>query len=539
MDEIEDRFDAEVRRVCEIYRELYPTREIRLAFYEGDNPTYGNPLIFDEGFTFDYAHYQPEFRGLVVLPGATAEARVVTVTVSVPRAPTRGEREQSHETWLPHRLVKALFSLSPLRYEQLRHAYEAQRKRKALSVHRFTPLPDGRTLSKYAEALARPVPTPDRPAILIGFHWLEMGGAEKLAFDTVDWALAAGLRVFVVAAVPAIQRLTNKLPDHPDVTFLRLDRYLAHEHWPKYLEHLIKNEGIRLIHIHHCIPLYAALPHLRMMTPWVEVIDSTHIIEHADGGFPRISGVHTNLIDMHHVISRELKDFYRDRFYVLDKVRLGRLMAVEDEEVTLPEMSMTAGQTTLTATFVGRMVYQKRPIVLVKILQKLAAWAKRNGVTFHATVVGDGPFKPVVDRLVRSYGLSESVTLEPGNVDVPTLLQESDILLVPSNNEGLALVCYEAIEQGCIPISTDVGAQREIVPESLLVPWNPVDTIKGTVEIVDHLWRDADFLAKMQAALHARYRELAADPTAKSLLTNLYETVARGATITAETEHAQ
>ncbi|MDN3713788.1 glycosyltransferase [Paracoccus cavernae] len=192
-----------------------------------------------------------------------------------------------------------------------------------------------------------------RPAVLVGFHWLEVGGAEKLAFDTVNWALEAGLRVIVVASVPALQRLADRLPNHPDVQFIRVDRFLPHHLWPRFLVKLIEQENIRLIHIHHCTPIYAALAHIRATIPQITVIDSTHIVEYNDGGYPRISGVWTNYIDFQHVISNQLKTFFDTRFHHRDKVLLGRMLTRSEEEITLPPVTMEAGKRSSTSPISG------------------------------------------------------------------------------------------------------------------------------------------------------------------------------------------
>ncbi|PIE07884.1 MAG: hypothetical protein CSA74_05095 [Rhodobacterales bacterium] len=529
----EDRFDAEVERICDIYRRVFPDREVTLGFYEGKNPAFGHPHIHHDNAarTFVPETFRADFRSSVVLPGTGKDPRPVAVGVSVPRLPTETELSDTASEWMPRsKALRGLYAISPLRYEQLRHALEVKRKREMPHKHRFSVMPLGRRPDRIDMTDMADVAETRRPAVLIGFHWLEVGGAEKLAFDTVEWALAAGLRVFVVACVPSVQRLAHKLPDHPDLTFVRLDRYLPGVHWPKYIETLVREENVRLIHIHHCVLLYQALGYLREKVPWVEVIDSTHIIEHSDGGYPRISGVHSNLIDAHHVISHELEAFLRDNFHARGKIRLGR-MVERDPDMLLPELTMQAGQKTLKVAFIGRMVYQKRPIVMVESLRRLAEWAAQNNVDFSATVVGDGPMKAAVDKLVRRYGLSDKVDLLPGNADVPALLRESDILLLPSNNEGLALVCYEAVEAGCLPLSTDVGAQSEIVPENLLLPWNPAGTVKRTVEIIDRLWRDQTFLDETSRALQARYRTLAGEPTAKAVLSELYTDVAEGRTV--------
>lgn len=504
-----------------IYTRMFPDRQIILRLRQGHSAIWADPKLHDAQTA--PAPANPDHLAVLTLPATEPGASTVTIDLAIPRPPTPAEEAGLDRPWQPELLLSPFWLLSPLIYEQAWYCGQMRLRDQSLRRHSWTSLP----APAASDAAPPPQTRATRPAILIGCHWLEVGGAEKMAFDTVEWALAAGLRVFVVASVPALQRLSNRLPDHPDVTFLRLDRYLPHAHWPAFLETLIRSENIRLIHNHHCVPLYAALAHLRATTPWIKVIDTTHIVEYGDGGYPRISGVWSNFIDLHHIISRDLASFFRSRFNVTHKLRLGRMLTRRPEAAS-PPIRMTAGQRHLHLAFVGRLTYQKRPLVVVEILAALSRWAKLNGVALSATMVGEGAFLPAVERLLHRRGLADCVTLAPAGSDVPALLRTADILLLPSNNEGLALVCYEAIEQGCIPISTDVGAQHEIIPPDLLVPLAPRAALRTTLQIVDRLWRDAAFLASQKQALHHCYATVAADPTAQEVLFPLYQAIAQG-----------
>lgn len=522
------RFDQELAGITAIYRRLFDDRAIELVLLEGRDPKGTRPVVLENDLTFRPHHLKANFLGHVVLPAPFPHARPVAAALTIPPEPTPGERDNDTPPWRVQRPLRPLYRLWPFLYERIRYGAEMLRKKRSVR-HDWTPMVFGR-----GRQAVTPEPAADkRPAILIGFHWLEVGGAEKMAFDTVTWALEAGLRVFVVASVPAVQRLAGKLPDHPDVRFIRLDRYLPHEYWPRFTAKLIRDENIRLIHLHHCQALYDSLAHIRVAAPPVTVIDTTHIVEYADGGFPRISGVWTNYIDLHHVISNQLADVYRDRFHAGDKVRLGRMLNRAPAEIALPPMSMAAGGKVLNVAFVGRYSYQKRPLVMIEILRRLAGWARRHKVQLNARLVGDGAFRPAAEALVQRYKLQEVVTFLPPDTDVPALLEQSDILLLPSNNEGLALVCYEAIEHGCIPISTDVGAQAELIPPDLLVPLSPGPCARASVSTVARLHADPGFLASQSAALRVLYRKVSADPTAKEVLMPLYLAAARGEDIPA------
>lgn len=522
---------AELAEIQSIYDRLFADCTLTLILLQGEDPRWGHPHIIEGPMTLSPDHLGPRFLGRIIRPAPMRGAPEVTVLIEIPRRPNPDEIRNDAAPWQPNGRLGALFGMTPLTYEDIRYRVEMWRKKRSVRIHRHDALPRGKGMQLPVPAgfsASLPETSPQDPAILIGFHWLEVGGAEKLAFDCVRWARAAGLRVFVVASVPALQRLADKLPQDPAVRFIRLDRYLPHWLWPRFLQKLVKDENIRLIHIHHCQPIYDALPQIRAFSPQTQVIDSTHIVEYPNGGFPRTSGVWSNFLDMHHVISGQLTDYFKSRFNATTPVRLGRMIARHDATgaQALPPLTMTVRQPTLHLAFIGRLYYQKRPIVLVLILQALDKWAKRNGVDWQATVIGEGSFESAIKRLLARYRLSERVSLLPAAADVGAVLDQADILLLPSNNEGLALVCYEAIEHGTIPISTDVGSQDEIIPPDLLVPLAPRATLRDTMRIIDRLWRDGDFLARQGQALHAAWARISADPTAEEVLMPIYREAA-------------
>lgn len=525
---IVERFDGELGEIRAIHDRLFADHALTLVLLHGDDPQDRGVDVIEGPATLGPQHLSEDFLGIIARPGPHPGAAEATVVATVPRAPTIGEKKDAEAPWKPVRVLAPVFGLAPMLYEEIRYRVEMRRKARVTRRHSHKMLPRGTGTPMLSMQGGRQLaPQSARPAILIGFHWLEMGGAEKLGFDCVRWALAAGLRVFVVAAVPSLQRQAHRLPDHEDVRFIRLDRYLPFHLWPRFIQKLVIDENIRLVHIHHCLPLYDSLPQLRVFAPWVKVIDSTHIVEYANGGFPRTSGIWSNFIDVHHVISGELVDYFRDRFNVMHNVRLGRMIDRHDESTILPPLNLKPGQKQLHVAFVGRLFYQKRPIVVALALRALHRWAQANQVDLRATIVGDGPFAPALAKLLNRYGLAERVDMLPGGSDVPALLERSDILLLPSSNEGLALVCYEAIERGCIPISTDVGSQNEIVPKDLLVPVAPRRAVRETVRIVGRLWGDAAFLARQQQAMQAAWSRISADPTAQEVMMPIYEDAAR------------
>lgn len=522
-----DRYIAdEIEEIRFIHETLYPGRRLDVHLWTGGAPL-PTPAVIDED-----AGYGPEvvgqnYLGQVIMGDAGSVLPAKRLYLTIPDRPTKGDLAESYMPWAARpRKFRAIFGLSPMLFEHGKYRVERRNAARMQRNHDFRKLTLSHRLSLPGKSALRD--TDRAPAILIGFHWLEVGGAEKLAFDTVDWALDAGLRVFVIADRPGLQRSADKLPDDPRVHFLRTDRYLPRGLYPVFIERLIAQQNIVLTHNHHCTVLYECLPAIKANFPAVKNLDSTHIVEHADGGYPRISGVWSNFIDVHHVISADLKRFYNRNFQVPAKTRIGRLLAPEAREMTPDMPSIAAGAKTCRIAFVGRMVHQKRPVVAVRIMQALARWGRSQGIDFRFDIVGEGPYAEAVGYLIRRYRLRDRVQLHAAGADVPAILGKSDVLLVPSANEGLALVCYEAIAAGCVPVASAVGAQHEIVPEETLVPVAPFACVAQSVAVVQRLLTDQDFTDRVTTGMRARYDALRQEPLAREVLDPIYRAAAEG-----------
>ncbi len=124
--------------------------------------------------------------------------------------------------------------------------------------------------------------------------------------------------------------------------------------------------------------------------------------------------------------------------------------------------------------FVGRFVEKKGIPVIVDAVRGLRA----NGDMTPVVFVGDGPLRPLLERLARDVaGITLAGWLPPAEVRLR--MAQAWTLLVPSiiaangDTEGLPSVVPEAMAQGCAVIGSDEGGIAEAIVDDatgLLVP---------------------------------------------------------------------
>jgi len=111
-------------------------------------------------------------------------------------------------------------------------------------------------------------------------------------------------------------------------------------------------------------------------------------------------------------------------------------------------------------------------------------------------LIGDGPERTRLERLVSVLSLGPRVSFIPSQTRLQEFYALSDIVVVPSHREALSYVCLEALGQGRPVIASNTGGIPEIIEHGttgLLVPPG-----------------DAEALAKMIVEGFRTYRRLEA-----------------------------
>lgn len=96
--------------------------------------------------------------------------------------------------------------------------------------------------------------------------------------------------------------------------------------------------------------------------------------------------------------------------------------------------------------------------------EMLAAFASvRERYPVKLLLVGEGSYRPAVERLVRQHGLTEDVLMLGQRADVPQLLKAADLFLFCSRTEGLPNALLEAMAAGLPIVTTNVPGCRDLI----------------------------------------------------------------------------
>lgn len=121
------------------------------------------------------------------------------------------------------------------------------------------------------------------------------------------------------------------------------------------------------------------------------------------------------------------------------------------------------------AVYTGRLHAAKGLALLVE------AWhtVVRHDPTARLWLVGEGPERPQLVRLIRELELNGNVVLAGAFDQVDDLLAAADLFVLPSLEEGMSLALLEAMAAGLPIVATDIPGNRLLIDSEqhgLLVP---------------------------------------------------------------------
>jgi glycosyltransferase involved in cell wall biosynthesis len=152
--------------------------------------------------------------------------------------------------------------------------------------------------------------------------------------------------------------------------------------------------------------------------------------------------------------------------------------------------------------FIGIMIERKGLLELLNALARLLhrPWALK--------IIGDGN-AAAWQQIAHDLGVQDRVEFcgWQHTAAVHAVLAFSDILLLPSHNEGLPMVIIEAMAHACAVIATPVGSIKDVVEHNVTGFLVPPRDINALTEAIDRLLTEPGLRHRFGAAGRSRYLE--------------------------------
>ena len=141
------------------------------------------------------------------------------------------------------------------------------------------------------------------------------------------------------------------------------------------------------------------------------------------------------------------------------------------------------------------------------LVNALAPWL-RDSADVRLRIAGDGAERSSLGSLIADLGIADQVELMGYRSDLPELLAETDLFVLPSRSEGFGLAVVEAMAARVPVVATRVGGVPEVFPEwaaDWLVPPSDPTSLRLAVQRVRAMPRRER--EQLGARLHAHAKE--------------------------------
>ncbi|MGA7521082.1 MAG: glycosyltransferase family 4 protein [Acidobacteriaceae bacterium] len=188
-----------------------------------------------------------------------------------------------------------------------------------------------------------------------------------------------------------------------------------------------------------------------------------------------------------------------------------------DESVYFPEPRKKAAGEGLTMLFVGVCAVRKG------LHYALEAWL-RSPASEKGTFMIAGEFLPAYRDKLQPMLSHPSVQVLGHRNDVPELMRKSDLLILPSIEEGFGLVIAEAMGSGCVPLASEACTDICIHMKTGMV--HRVGNVDAIAEQITLLDKDRALLAGLRAGALEMCPEITWNAAGHRLLAAYRETLA-------------
>jgi N-acetyl-alpha-D-glucosaminyl L-malate synthase BshA len=135
----------------------------------------------------------------------------------------------------------------------------------------------------------------------------------------------------------------------------------------------------------------------------------------------------------------------------------------------------------------------------------------RRAMPATLVMIGDGPEREDAENEGRELGVTQDIRFL-GRLDtVASLLQASDLFILPSQTESFGLAALEAMACGAPVVGSRAGGLTEVIDDGVNGILEPVGSVEAMGRRAVELLRDPERHAAMRAAALAKAQEFSAD----------------------------
>ncbi len=149
---------------------------------------------------------------------------------------------------------------------------------------------------------------------------------------------------------------------------------------------------------------------------------------------------------------------------------------------------------------VGRMQAVKDQLTLARAFVALARELPDAARRLRLVLIGDGPLRQEAGDILGSAGLERSAWLPGERDDIPAILRNLDLFVLPSLAEGISNTILEAMASGLPVLATAVGGNPELVEPGVTGALVPPSDPAGMAREIRRYVESAELCARQGMA---------------------------------------
>ncbi len=234
------------------------------------------------------------------------------------------------------------------------------------------------------------------------------------------------------------------------------------------MSRVTKNHGLALLHVHYSIPHATAAFMSRQLTgkPYVVTLHGSDVtILGSDPSYEPVNTYSVEAANAVTAVSKFMADEAKYSLGISQDIKVIPNFVDTDMYAPAPCEIIQVDPEDKPEIVVTH-VSNFRPVKRVEDLVYAMCIVAKDIPSARLMLIGEGPERHKVERLVDRLDLRRNVVLTGYRSDVPELLRCADLLVLCSETESAPLTILEAMSTGLPVIATNVGGIPEIVKDS-------------------------------------------------------------------------
>lgn len=325
---------------------------------------------------------------------------------------------------------------------------------------------------------------------------LKFGSFERYCVTNAEYLASKGHEHLLVFKGPPCPELSQALSETKSQVAVRWFRRLGLVDSLRLMAYALQKR-VDVVHLHFYDP-YSIFTFLSWLLPFRTFV-TYHISADATDR-PRwqrcLKALRNRLLGMGVRKIFCVSEFSRDRFIHNYSERPQKVVVIHngvslDAFTAIDRASKRLHKGVLRVICVAALIEEKGVQDLMRAIEML----RRENVLVSLTVVGDGPYRDALQRLASELDLTSAVTFTGVRSDVPILLQQHDLAVIPSRwDEAFGITVIEAMAAGLPVIGTNTGAIAELVQTGVTGVLVQKEDPRGIADAMRSLYADEDLM---------------------------------------------